>query len=65
MDNNPAKIANLGIVWKDEIFNHADAVDSDADRDWEDLAYGYALGNGFTPDEAFEFTVFLHREGWI
>jgi len=65
METNPAKLANLGIVWRDEVFGRADSIDPDGDRDWEDMAYGYALGNGFTPDEAFDFIIFLIDEGWI
>lgn len=41
-------------LWKEKVYDKASEIDPDSERDWEDIALGFFLANGFSSDEAYE-----------
>lgn len=41
--------------WRVEVYQRADVIDPGSEELWTSLALGYALGRGFTAEEAVDF----------
>ncbi len=53
----------LAARWKQDVWDIREEVDTFSEADWGDLAMGFALGNGFTPDQGFDFERYMHHLG--
>lgn len=42
-------------AYKKEIVSNAEVIDPDNEMDWEDMAFGWAIGKGLSINEAREF----------
>lgn len=47
--------------WIDCVYNNAESVDPNNERDWRDLAFGFFLGKGYDTQEAYDLICELDR----
>lgn len=45
----------LSALFRAKVYDRAEEVDADQERDWFDLAYGFALALDVEPEEAYEW----------
>lgn len=55
----------LSWAWKREVLDQAHDIDPNNESRWGDLAMGYALGKGLSPDQAVDFELYLSHKRWI
>lgn len=58
-----AVMDELAARWKKDVWDIRDEVDPNRSSDWGDLAMGFTLGNGLTPDQGFDFERYTHHLG--
>ena len=46
-------------LFRKEIVERAEEIDKDHSEDWFSLSLGWAIAKGLTPDQAYEFTLYL------
>ena len=49
----------IAAKWKQDVWDVQDEVDANSESSWGDLAMGFALGNGLSPDQAFDFERYM------
>lgn len=45
-------------LFKSEIINRANEIDPSSEQDWFSLSLGWAIGKGYSPKEAWEFSIY-------
>lgn len=51
----------LELEWLRTVWEKAEKVDPRNERDWFDMAYGWAMGKGLTPDKALKFAIEVQK----
>jgi hypothetical protein len=54
---------HLATTWRIDVYEKAQEVDPFSESKWGDLAMGYALGKGLSPDQACDFELFVSHLG--
>lgn len=57
------KLAELQQKFKSEVYD-LDGTDPDDQFDWDSLAFGWALANGCSRDDAETFSIYWFDETW-
>lgn len=54
--------------WKLDVYDRQkekNDIDPSMDHDWFDMAYGFALAHGLSPDKAYDFSLVLRDKGLL
>lgn len=54
---------HLATCWHIDVYEKAHEVDPHSESKWGDLAMGYGLGKGLSPDQACDFELFVSHLG--
>lgn len=57
-----AEKARLTALWKAEVADRSSEIDSAGEHHWHTLCYGWALGKGVQPEEAYKFATYIRYD---